>query len=66
MDLTMKKGMMIDTIRNYEQRLTKESESCHRYFAPDVPDNIMEKLIKYFDNHLAVHNMLAYFDTTYL
>ena len=65
MDLTMKKGMMIDTIRNYEQRLTKESESCHRYFAPDVPDNIMEKLIKYFDNHLAVHNMLAYFDTTW-
>lgn len=40
------------------------SELSKHYFTPEIPDEILEKLVKHYDNHLPVNSIIAFYDTS--
>ena len=55
---------MIDTIKKYDSKL--KGTMPKSYIAPDIPEKIIKKLLKNFDNHMPVNSIVAYYDDTLL
>lgn len=64
MELSDKKEKILNVIKKYDFDLIKWNDSYEHYLSPNIPDNIMDKLIKYFDSHLAFNRVTAFYDTT--
>lgn len=62
MSMSEEMQKMINIVKKYDAALRKYDNK--RYIAPDIPDKIMEKLIKRCDSHLAVNNVVAFYDST--
>jgi uncharacterized protein (DUF697 family) len=66
MNLSEEMGKMVEVVKNHKNELLNGYDWFKCYFAPDIPDKIGRKLIKYYDNNLAVNSLIAFFDTTIL
>lgn len=66
MSLSEEMEKMVGVLKKYDKKLLKCNSSYKYYLAPDISKNkkIMDKLIKNFDNHLAINSVVGYFDTT--
>ena len=64
MELSIEMKKMIEVLKRYDSALVKNNDSYKRYFAPDIPDKIMKKLINNFDSNLAINSVIAFYDTT--
>lgn len=53
MEVSDKKEKILKVIKKYDFDLRKNSDSNKSYLVPNIPDEIMEKLIKNFDSNLA-------------
>lgn len=62
--MTEKMEKMVEIIKNYDEKLRNNNSLFKSYFTPDIPDKILKKLGKYYDNHLPVNRLIAYYDTT--
>lgn len=62
MAMTEEMKQMLDAIKKYEKYILHDS--CKRYFAPDIPDNVLDKIIKNFDGDVFINNIVAFFDTS--
>lgn len=58
MSLTEEMQKMVEACK--ENDISKEG-LYKRYFAPEIPDKIMGKLMKHFDNGLAINSIVAFF-----
>lgn len=36
------------------------------YLAPSIPQKVMDKLVKYYDSHLRINSVVAFYDSTIL
>lgn len=57
---------MVDVIKRNDVALRGDNELYKRYFSPDIPEKICKKLIKHFDSHLSVNNLVAFYDSSLL
>ncbi len=57
---------MLSVIEVYKDEFRKNNDINRCYLAPDIPDKIRKKLVKYFDSNLAVNSLVAFFDSTIL
>lgn len=64
MELSIEMKKMVETLKKYDLSLVKNNNSYKRYFAPDIPNKIMKKLINNFDSNLAINSVIAFYDTT--
>lgn len=66
MTLSEKMKKMIGVIEANDKELRKDNDLNKHYLAPDISDKIMKKLIKYYDNHLDINGVIAFYDETLL
>lgn len=66
MALSEKMSKMLTVIKSNDEKLRKHNDRYKRYFTPDIPDKIIKKLLKYYDNHLNINGTLAFFDDSLL
>ena len=64
MEVSDKKEKILKVIKKYDFDLRKKNVSNISYLAPNIPDEIMKKLIKNFDSNLAFNRVIAFYDTT--
>lgn len=64
MKMTEEMEKMVNVVKKYDRALRKNNDLYKHYFAPNIPDNIIKKLIKIFDNHLPVNSLVAFYDTS--
>ena len=64
MAISQEMKSMIEVLKKYSKGLMKNNSSYKHYFAPDIPEKIMKKLISNFDSHLAVNSVIGFFDNT--
>ena len=64
MNLSEEMGKMAEVIEKYKDELRKNNDLYRCYLAPNIPDKIGRKLVKYYDSNLAVNSLIAFFDTT--
>lgn len=62
--LSVKIQKMVEVIKKYDSRYKGGNNSYKCYFAPDIPDKILKKLIKNFDSHIAINSIVAFYDST--
>lgn len=62
MGLSEEMKKMVDVVKEYDYALKRNLYKS--YIAPDIPDKIKEKLLKNFDSHLAINNVVACYDET--
>ena len=62
MKMTQEMNEMLDVIKKHDIKFRNNNSSYARYFTPDIPDKIMSKLIKYYDSHLAIQSIVAFYD----
>lgn len=63
MELSNEMKKMVSVLEKYDVTFRNNLDYKH-YVAPNIPDKILTKLIKYFDSHLAVNSVVAYYDNT--
>lgn len=63
MNITEEMQLMINEAKNLSKEITKNG-SYKSYYAPEIPEKIIKKLIKNFDSHLPTNSIVAYFDET--
>lgn len=61
--LSKEMTQMLDAIKEFDTQIQKDG-NLTRYFAPNIPEKVIKKLIKNFDNNLPVNSVIAYYDTT--
>ena len=61
--LSKEMTQMLDVIKEFDTQIQKDG-NLTRYFAPNIPEKVIKKLIKNFDNNLPVNSVIAYYDTT--
>lgn len=66
MILSEKMEKMIEVIKSNDEELRKGNDLYRRYISPNIPDKIMKKLIKYYDNNLNINGVIAFYDETLL
>lgn len=64
MELSAEMAKMVDTVKKYDLELRKNNDSYKHYFAPEIPDEVMNKLLAKFDSNLAVNSLVSYYDST--
>ncbi len=64
MNMSEKMKAMVKVIKENSRRLVDDNDLYKYYIAPDIPQKIINKLMKYYDNHLPANSLLAFFDTT--
>lgn len=64
MGLSVEMKKKVDVLKKYDSALRKNNDFYKRYFAPDIPEKIMKKLIDKFDSNLAINSVVAFYDTT--
>lgn len=62
MAMTDEMKQMLEVVKKYDSKIV--ASSYKRYFAPNIPDKILKKVIKYFDSNIAVNNIVAVYDIT--
>lgn len=62
METTKEMQAMLAVIKNNDVKFRKDNSLYKTYYAPVIPDKIMRKLIKYFDNHLPAQSIVAFYD----
>lgn len=60
MAMTEEMKQMLDIIKKYDKAKT----GYKKYYAPDIPDKILKKIIKNFDSNVPVNSIVAFFDIT--
>lgn len=65
MEFSEEMTKMIDVIKKYDFELLK-GISYKSYIAPDIPEKVVERLLKNFDSHMPVNSIVAYYDDTLL
>lgn len=63
MTLSEEMQKMIEVVEKYDGQLQGKA-SYKRYFAPDIPEKVVEKLFKFFDSHLIPDDIIAFYDGT--
>lgn len=66
MNMTEETRKMVDAIKRKDEALRKNNSTYKHYFAPDIQEKVIKKLIKNFDSHLPINSLIAYYDTTLL
>ena len=62
MELSEEMRKMINVVKQYDYALKRNLYKG--YIAPNIPDKIIEKLLRNFDSHMAVNSIVAYYDDT--
>ena len=62
--LSEKMEKMKEVIEKFDASLRNNNDSYKHYTAPDIPEKIQAKIIKYYDNNLPLTNAVAFYDTT--
>lgn len=62
MVMTEEMTLMLNVIKNYERDCIGDYNN--RYFAPDIPDKVLKKIIKNFDGNIPVNSIVTFVDTT--
>lgn len=66
MDLSEEMRKMLEVIKADDVKFRKNNNLYKKYFAPDISDKVLKKLIKYFDNHLSIKGVVAFYDDSLL
>lgn len=64
MNLSEEMKKMVEVIKKYDVSLREDNDLYKHYFAPDIPEKIVKKLIKNFDSHIAINSIVAFYDST--
>lgn len=64
MELSVKMSKMVSVIKKYDSGLRKNNDLYKHYFAPDIPEKVVKKLINCFDSNLAINSLVAFYDST--
>lgn len=64
MGLSQEMQKMVEVLKEYDGRLRKDNSTYKHYFAPEIPEKVMKKLISNFDSHLSINGVVGYYDTT--
>jgi len=64
MGLSEKTQKMVYVLKEYDNKLRKNNDGYKHYFAPDVPEKVVKKLISNFDSQLAINGIVGFYDTT--
>lgn len=62
MELSVEMKQMLGVIKENDDKLRNYNSLYGHYFVPEIPDTIQEKLIKKFDEHMAVNSIVAVYD----
>ena len=66
MSMSTEMEQMLSVIKKYDFEFRNKNDLYKRYFAPDIPEKVMRKLMKEFDSHLSINSVLAFYDDTLL
>lgn len=64
--MTEKMQEMLSVIRRYDEALREQNDLYKHYFAPDIPDQVQQRLVKYYDSHLPIQRIISFYDSTLL
>lgn len=64
MELSEEMLRMVDVIKKNDEKLRNENSIYKHYFAPEIPEKVMKKLLSCFDSHLAINSVVAFYDST--
>lgn len=62
--MTEEMEKMVEVFTENDKALRNNNDLYKKYIAPDIPEKIVNKLIKYFDSHLPANSIVAFYDTT--
>lgn len=62
--MTEEMQKMVEVFKENDVALRNNQDLFNHYIAPDIPEKIMKKLIKYYDSHLPTNNVVAFYDST--
>ena len=54
---------MVELFNRYDEEL-KAPGIVRSYIAPNIPEKVLQRLVKHYDNHLAANSVVAYYDDT--
>ena len=54
---------MAELFNRYDEEL-KAPGIVRSYIAPNIPEKVLQRLVKHYDNHLAANSVVAYYDDT--
>lgn len=57
---------MVDIFKENDISLKKNNDSYKSYLAPNIPEKVIKKLIKYYDSHLPANSVVAFYDSSLL
>ncbi len=63
MELSRKTTKMVEIVKKYDSALRKGGDWKH-YFAPDIPDKVMSRLLNKFDSNVAINSLVSFYDST--
>lgn len=64
MALSEEMQKMVEVIKKFDVKFRNNNDIYRHYFAPDIPDKILKRVIKNFDSHMAVNSVVAVYDGT--
>lgn len=64
MAMTDEMKQMLEVVKEHDASIA--SSRFKRYFAPDIPEKIIEKIVKNIDGDISINNIIAFYDITYL
>ena len=64
MKITEEMTQMLAVVKEHDASIA--SSRFKRYFATDIPEKIIEKIVKNIDDDVSINNIIAFYDITYL
>lgn len=64
MKMTEEMQKMVEVLEKHDTALRRDNSLYKHYFAPNLPEKVMKKLIKYFDSHLPINSVIGFYDST--
>lgn len=64
MSMSEEMNKMLEVIKENDFSLRNNNSMYKSYLAPDIPEKVMKKLLKYYDSHLPIKGVLAFYDET--
>lgn len=62
--MTEEMQKMVEIFKENDTAFRGNDSMYKCYLAPDIPEKIMKKLIKYYDSHLPANSVVAFYDST--
>lgn len=53
---------MVEVVKENDNKLRNNNDLYKHYFAPDIPEKVLKKLVKNFDSHIGVNSIVAVYD----